>query len=55
MEGPGGTIPPTNKRVEIPFAAFVSLDSSGLVTEERRYYDMAGMMMQLGLVPSPGS
>lgn len=51
MEGPSGTISATNKRAEIPFAAFIRLDSQGLIEEERRYYDMAGMMMQLGLMP----
>jgi len=50
MEGPAGTIPPTNKRAEVPYAAFVRVDSSGLITEERRYYDLAGMMQQLGLM-----
>ena len=52
MEGPGGTIPATNKRAEMPFAAFMRVDSAGLITEERRYYDLAGMMMQLGQMPS---
>ena len=50
MEGPGGQIAPTNKQVSIPFAAFVKVNSDGLISEERRYYDMAGMMMQLGLM-----
>jgi steroid delta-isomerase-like uncharacterized protein len=50
MEGPGGTIPATNKRVEIPFAAFIRVSPQGLIEEERRYYDMAGMMQQLGLM-----
>lgn len=52
MEGPSGTIEATNKRAEIPFAAFVVTNAEGLITEERRYYDMAGMMMQLGLMGS---
>jgi steroid delta-isomerase-like uncharacterized protein len=51
MEGPGGEIPPTNKRVEVAYAAFVKTNAQGQITEERRYYDMAGMMMQLGLMP----
>ena len=52
MEGPGGTIPATNKHAEMPFAAFIRTNSAGLIVEERRYYDLAGMMMQLGLMPS---
>jgi hypothetical protein len=29
----------------------IQFDSSGLISEERRYYDVAGMMQQLGLMP----
>jgi hypothetical protein len=36
----------------MPFAAFIRTNSEGLIVEERRYYDLAGMMMQLGLMPS---
>lgn len=49
IEFPGGTIPATNKRAAMPFAAFMSFGSGDLITEERRYYDQAGMMQQLGL------
>ena len=35
----------------IAFVAMIQLDSSGLIAEERRYYDLAGMMQQLGLMP----
>lgn len=52
MEGPAGVIPTTNKPVEIAFASFIRFNSPGQIVEERRYYDMAGMMMQLGLMPS---
>ena len=51
LEFPTGTIPATNKRAEIPYAAFVRVDGSGLITEERRYYDVAGLLVQLGLMP----
>ena len=50
LELPTGTIQGTNKRVEIPFASFARLDGSGLIAEERRYYDLAGMLTQLGLM-----
>jgi steroid delta-isomerase-like uncharacterized protein len=53
LETPGGSIEPTNKRVEVPFAAFVVLSGDGLITEERRYYDLAGMLSQLGLMGDP--
>ena len=50
MEGPGGTIPATNKRMQTPFASFIRLNAQGLIEEERRYYDVAGLMHQLGLM-----
>ena len=49
MEGPGGTIQPTNKRVEMRFAGVVKVDGSDQVVEERRYYDLASMLQQLGI------
>lgn len=49
LEGPGGSIPATNKRAEMPFAVFLRVDGSGLIVEERRYYDLAGLAQQLGV------
>jgi steroid delta-isomerase-like uncharacterized protein len=53
METPGGTVPATNKTVTMAFAAFIRLDGEGRITEERRYYDVAGMLQQLGLMGQP--
>ena len=50
MEGPGGTIAATNRRMEVPFASFIRVGGDGLIEEERRYYDVAGMLAQLGLM-----
>jgi steroid delta-isomerase-like uncharacterized protein len=47
----GATIPPTNKRIEVKGAAFVRLNESGEILEERRYYDVGTMLRQLGLMP----
>ena len=47
----GGELPPTNKRIELKGAAFVKLNESGEIVEERRYYDVAAFMRQLGLMP----
>lgn len=52
LAGPGGPIPATNRRVIMPIAAFARIDSEGLVAEERRYFDVASLMQQLGLVPA---
>ncbi len=48
--GPSGQIPATNKRVEIGAILLVQLDKDGRIAEEHRYYDLAGMMSQLGLM-----
>ena len=53
MAGPEGEIPPTNKHFVLTGAGFHKFNSQGQITEERRYYDIMGMMMQLGLMPGP--
>ena len=51
LQGPGGqTIPATNKPVRLPFCIVFKFEA-GEVTEEREYYDLLGMMAQLGLAP----
>ena len=50
MASPAGEIPATNRTVEIRFAAFLRVTDQGLIAEERRYFDLAGMMQQLGLM-----
>jgi hypothetical protein len=47
---PGGVVPATNKRITIAIANVVRLDDDGLIAEEHRYFDVAGMMGQLGLM-----
>ena len=47
----GGEVPPTNKRIEVKGAAFVRLNGSGEIVEERRYYDVGTLLRQLGLMP----
>ena len=50
MAGPAGEIPATNRPMEVRFAAFLRVNDQGLIAEERRYFDMAGMMQQLGMM-----
>ena len=50
MASPAGEIPATNRPMEFRFAAFLRVNGQGLIAEERRYFDMAGMMQQLGLM-----
>ncbi len=45
----GRTIPPTGRHFEAKEASFVRVNSKGLVTEKRDYYDPAGLFQQLGL------
>lgn len=47
---PTGQIPATNKRIEITGCVMGQLDDQGRVVDERRYYDFAGMLGQLGLL-----
>jgi steroid delta-isomerase-like uncharacterized protein len=44
-----GDIPPTNKPMNMRFAGFLRVTNQGLISSERRYYDLAGMFEQLGL------
>ena len=49
LAGPNGTtIPATNKKIEMRIA-FVDSFKDGKIQRERAYYDLAGMMQQLGL------
>lgn len=45
----GGTVPATGRRVRFPMAVFSRLDEHGLIVEEHRCFDVAGMAQQLGL------
>jgi steroid delta-isomerase-like uncharacterized protein len=47
---PDGEIAPTGKTLDLSGAVFSSVDGEGLVVEERRYYDRAGMLVQVGLL-----
>lgn len=52
---PGETIPATNKVAKLDVAEFLTIDSNGRITRDRTIFDVASMMMQLGLLPSPQS
>ncbi|MGE0703389.1 MAG: ester cyclase [Vicinamibacterales bacterium] len=49
MATPQGEIPATGRPVTMRFAAFVRLSPDGRIAQERRYYDVAGVIQQLGL------
>ena len=52
--GPGMTIPATGRKVNGKGTYFVRF-KDGKAVEVHSYPDLAGMMMQLGLMPVPGS
>ena len=54
LDGPGGTIPATGKKVRLEAVQVVTV-AGGKVTETRHYFDLLGMLQQLGVVPSPGA
>lgn len=52
MKGPlvtaGGTVPPTGKKFEVDFCTVARWDN-GQIVEENLFYDLVGMMQQLGI------
>ncbi len=51
LAGPGGqTIPATNKPVRMTLCGVAKIEG-GRITEEHNYFDLLGMMAQLGLAP----
>jgi hypothetical protein len=54
MKGPmkgadGKVIPPTNKSFHVEFCTIAHWNSKGEILEERLFYDLVGMMKQVGL------
>lgn len=54
LVSPQGEIPPTGRRVTIPFVHLFTL-RDGKIANGRLYFDTAELMVQLGLVPSPAT
>lgn len=48
--GPSGHIPATGKRVEFHGGAFGRVDAEARAIEERRSFDLTGMLSQIGLL-----
>ena len=51
LAGAMGTIAPTGKRVEIN-VAFLNWFRNGKIKRERSYFDLHGLMQQLGIAPT---
>jgi hypothetical protein len=51
MNGPDGkVIPPTNRRFEVEFCT-VAHWKNGEIVEEKLFYDLVGMLRQIGVMP----
>lgn len=46
---PSGEVPPTGRALRFEMAFFARIDDHGLIVDERRYYDVADQLEQLGL------
>ncbi|GIV79916.1 MAG: hypothetical protein KatS3mg051_2121 [Anaerolineae bacterium] len=46
---PTGTLAATNRQFRMPGSRFAHVNEQGLITMERRYFDMAALMQQLEL------
>jgi steroid delta-isomerase-like uncharacterized protein len=46
---PSGEVPPTGRALRFEMAFFARIDDQGLIVDERRYYDIANQLEQLGL------
>lgn len=49
LPSPAGDIPPTGRRVEVPFCQVLEIEG-GKVRRARLYFDAFGMMQQLGVM-----
>lgn len=47
---PAGEMPPTGKTIAYEAAVLWTVDSDGLIAEERSYFDATGVAAQLGLI-----
>lgn len=52
LRSPGGDIPATGRSLETRFCEVFDM-RDGRITGARSYFDLAGMMVQLGLTPAP--
>ena len=55
LELPTGTLAPTNKHFEAPLAMFFRVNTRGLITDGRSYWDPAAALTQLGIKPAGGT
>jgi len=54
LQTPAGEVPPTGRTLVLPFADSFRV-ADGRIAEHSIYFDTAGMLAQLGLLPEPAS
>lgn len=52
LRSPGGDVPPTGRTVENRFCDVLRIEN-GKISRSRTYFDVATMLAQLGLMPTP--
>lgn len=52
LEGPGGSIPASGKRVNVRAVQVLTFDG-GKIKENHHYFDMLGLLQSIGAVPQP--
>ncbi|MCH7972205.1 MAG: ester cyclase [Chloroflexi bacterium] len=52
MEGSGGTIPASGRKMEMTASIIVST-SDGQITESHQYFDLMTLLTQIGAMPAP--
>jgi len=60
MKGPmktadGKTIPPTGKKFEVEFCTVAHWNENGEIVEEKLFYDLVGLMQQIGVMQPAGA
>ncbi len=50
----GDTIPPTNRKVEVPGCTIYEFNPSGLIVRQEIYWDTGVLMSQLGILQAQG-
>jgi steroid delta-isomerase-like uncharacterized protein len=54
LPGPGGTVPPTHRKVNVPFVSIFTV-RDGQIATHHGYIDQLDLLGQLGLFPPPGA
>ena len=54
-DGPLGPMPATNCRIELPYCEIYHFNSDGKIVSGNAYFDMYGLLVQLGHVQPPAS